>query len=82
MSDFNDAVNMSSDELEKWLKGSKSKSAGRSKEDGSREAIGHESYAPLEVPNHRGRKTVHILKKTPKKDPSKYDETDLEHMRR
>jgi hypothetical protein len=37
---------MTADELEKWLKGDKSKKAGWSKDDGSGEAIGHESYGP------------------------------------
>jgi hypothetical protein len=42
--DFNKQVNMTVDELEEWLKGDKSKKAGWSKNDGSGEAIGHESY--------------------------------------
>jgi hypothetical protein len=42
MIDFNKLVNMSADELEKWLKGDKSKRAGWPKS-GSGEAIGHES---------------------------------------
>ena len=29
-----------------------------------------------------GRKIIEILKKNPKKDPSKYDEDDLAHMRK
>lgn len=29
-----------------------------------------------------GRKVVEILKKNPKKDPSKYSEEDVQHMRR
>lgn len=29
-----------------------------------------------------GRKIVKILKKNPNKDPDKYDEEDIEHMRR
>lgn len=29
-----------------------------------------------------GRKIIEILKKNPKKDPSKYDENDVKHMRR
>ena len=44
--DFNEMVNMTVDELETWLKGSKSKKAGWPKEDNSGEAIGHESYSP------------------------------------
>ena len=31
---------------------------------------------------YSGRKIVEILKKNPKKDPSKYDEDDIAHMRR
>jgi hypothetical protein len=31
---------------------------------------------------HSGRKIIEILKKNPKRDPSKYDEDDLQHMRR
>jgi hypothetical protein len=34
---------MTAQELEKWLKSDKSKRAGWSKDDGSGEAIGHES---------------------------------------
>lgn len=29
-----------------------------------------------------GRKIIEILKKNPKKDPSKYDEEDIQHMRK
>lgn len=32
--------------------------------------------------NYSGRKIVEILKKNPNKDPDKYDEKDIEHMRR
>jgi hypothetical protein len=32
--------------------------------------------------NCSGRKVVEILKKNPNKDPDKYDEKDIEHMRR
>ncbi|KAI1740051.1 hypothetical protein F4680DRAFT_419568 [Xylaria scruposa] len=63
---------MSASDLEAWLKGESSQSAGWSKEDESGETIGHES----------GRKIIEILKKNPKKDPEKYDEEDVEHMRR
>lgn len=31
---------------------------------------------------HSGRKIITILEKNPKKDPSKYDDEDIEHMRR
>jgi len=40
--DFNITVNMTADELEKWLKGSASQETGWSKSDGSGESIGHE----------------------------------------
>ncbi|KAK5199218.1 hypothetical protein LTR99_001259 [Exophiala xenobiotica] len=70
--DFNNTVNMTAEELEEWLKGDDSQKSGWSKDDGSGESIGHES----------GRKIIEILKKNPKRDPSKYDEDDLQHMRR
>ena len=44
--DFNEMVNMTAEELETWLKGSKSKKAGWPKENNSGEAIGHESFFP------------------------------------
>lgn len=44
--EFNELVNMSAAELEKWLKGESSESAGWSKDDGSGETIGHERYGP------------------------------------
>ncbi len=40
--DFNKTVNMTADELEKWLKGSGSTESGWSKSDGSGESVGHE----------------------------------------
>lgn len=40
--DFNNTVNMTADELEKWLKGSASQETGWSKSDDSGESIGHE----------------------------------------
>ncbi|KAJ4519490.1 hypothetical protein HRR83_004486 [Exophiala dermatitidis] len=70
--DFNNTVNMTADELEEWLRGDESQKAGWSKNDGSGESIGHES----------GRKIVEILRKNPDKDPSKYDDDDLAHMRK
>jgi len=70
--EFNGIVNMSADDLERWLKEESSESAGWSKDDGSGETIGHES----------GRKIIEILKKNPKKSPDQYDEEDIAHMRR
>lgn len=34
------------------------------------------------VGKYSGRKIIAILEKNPKKDPSKYDEEDIQHMRR
>ncbi|KAI1750899.1 hypothetical protein F4782DRAFT_531934 [Xylaria castorea] len=36
----------------------------------------------MKQPQHSGRKIIEILKKNPSKDPEKYDEEDVEHMRR
>ncbi|KAL8776529.1 MAG: hypothetical protein Q9213_008237 [Squamulea squamosa] len=69
--EFNELVNMSSSELEAWLKEEQSQSSGWSKDDGS-ETIGHES----------GRKIIQILSKNPNKDPDQYDDEDLQHMRK
>ncbi|TKX23439.1 hypothetical protein C1H76_4507 [Elsinoe australis] len=70
--EFGELVNMSADELKEWLGKDESAGAGWSKDDGSGETIGHES----------GRKIIEILKKNPKKDPKKYDEDDIPHMRK
>merc|ERR1712230_89712 len=42
--EFNELVNMSSSELEAWLKEEQSTSSGWSKDDGSGETIGHDSF--------------------------------------
>ncbi|KAL9015895.1 MAG: hypothetical protein Q9185_006734 [Variospora sp. 1 TL-2023] len=70
--EFNELVNMTSAELESWLKEEQSQSSGWSKDDGSSETVGHES----------GRKIIEILNNNPSKDPEKYDEEDLQHMRK
>ncbi|CZT12233.1 hypothetical protein WAI453_011580 [Rhynchosporium graminicola] len=70
--EFNELVNMTALELEKWLKSEDSTGAGWSKDDGSGETIGHDS----------GRKIVEILKKNPERDPEGYDEEDYDHMRK
>ncbi|KAI9680042.1 MAG: hypothetical protein M1817_005058 [Caeruleum heppii] len=70
--EFGELVNMTADELEAWLKGEDSQSSGWTKDDGSGESVGHES----------GRKIIEILKKNPTKDPEKYDEDDIPHMRK
>lgn len=69
--DFNNVVNMTAAELEKWLKSGTSKDAGWSKDDGG-ESIGHDS----------GRKIVQILKDNPQKNPDKYTDEYVEHMRK
>jgi hypothetical protein len=70
--EFNELVNMTASELEKWLKSGDSNSAGWPKEDTSGESVGHDS----------GRKIVEILRANPKKDPKKYNEDHIEHMRK
>jgi DNA topoisomerase VI subunit B len=64
--EFDEAVNMSSKELEEWLETDKSKEVGQ--KDGEGESKGHES----------GRKIVEILGK----DESDYTDEDIDHMRR
>ena len=87
---------MTVDELEEWLQTEDSQSTGWSKDDGSGESVGHESYVDsnssfsLVLPHatdtfcfgSSGRKIVEILKKNPKKDPEAYDEEDIAHMRK
>ncbi|CAO1613616.1 unnamed protein product [Jaminaea pallidilutea] len=68
--EFNEIVNMSASDLEKWLKSESSESAGWGGESG--ETVGHNS----------GRNIVDILSRNPKKDPSKYTDEDKEHMRK
>ncbi|PHH62786.1 hypothetical protein CDD81_6678 [Ophiocordyceps australis] len=70
--EFNDIVNMSASELEDWLKSDDSQSAGWAKEDGDGESVGHDS----------GRNIISILKSNPDKDPDKYTEEQVEHMRK
>jgi hypothetical protein len=64
--EFDEAVNMSREELEEWLETDESKEVGQ--KDGGGESKGHES----------GRKIVEILGK----DKSEYTEEDLDHMKR
>ncbi|KAI5453007.1 hypothetical protein NCC49_006538 [Naganishia albida] len=72
ISNFNEYVNMTADELEEWLKSDESESAGWPKEGADGETIGHES----------GKKIVEILRENPSKDASKYTDEQIEHMRR
>lgn len=70
--EFNELVNMTASELEKWLKSDDSNSAGWPKETEGGETVGHDS----------GRKIVEILNDNPKKDPKKYTEDQVTHMRK
>ncbi|KAI9687073.1 MAG: hypothetical protein M1822_002483 [Bathelium mastoideum] len=72
IAEFNDIVNMDANELHEWLGQEESAGSGWSKDDGSGETVGHES----------GRKIIAILEKNPKKDPEKYDQDDIDHMRK
>ncbi|PTB77596.1 hypothetical protein M440DRAFT_1400531 [Trichoderma longibrachiatum ATCC 18648] len=70
--EFRELVNMTAQELKDWLKGDDSNSAGWSKDDGSGESVGHDS----------GRRIVEILESNPDKDPEKYTDDDVSHMRK
>ncbi|KAI0931178.1 hypothetical protein AcW1_001350 [Taiwanofungus camphoratus] len=61
---FNEQVNMTAEELQKWLDNPESKKAGT--------GVGVDS----------GHKIIEILKRNPGKDPEKYEEDDIEHMRK
>lgn len=82
---------MTADELESWLKEEQSQESGWSKDDESGETIGHERYRSrwrysslegLTKFRASGRKIIEILKKNPSRDPDKYDQEDVAHMRR
>lgn len=70
--EFNEIVNMTPSELEKWLKSDDSQSAGWPKEDENGESVGHDS----------GRKIVEILKANPDKKEDKYTDDQIQHMRK
>lgn len=72
--EFNELVNMTAAELKKWLKSDDSQSAGWPKDDekGEGESVGHDS----------GRKIIEILESNPDKDPEKYSEDHIDHMRK
>lgn len=70
--EFNELVNMTASDLEKWLKSDDSRSAGWPKEGDDGESVGHDS----------GRKIVDILKSNPSKDPEKYTDEQVKHMRK
>lgn len=70
--EFNEHVNMTASELEKWLKSNDSRSAGWPKEGENGESVGHDS----------GRKIVEILKSNPRRDPKNYSGEQIPHMRK
>lgn len=69
--EFNELVNMTASELEKWLKSDDSTSSGWTNGD-SGETVGHNS----------GTKIVDILKRNPDKKKDKYTDEDIKHMRK
>ncbi|GKT58241.1 DNA-binding protein [Colletotrichum tofieldiae] len=74
ISEFNEHVNMTAEELESWLKSNDSNSAGWPKDDaeGEGETVGHDS----------GRKIVEILQANPEKKEDEYTDDQVEHMRK
>ncbi|KAH9240881.1 hypothetical protein K456DRAFT_1821343 [Colletotrichum gloeosporioides 23] len=74
ISEFNEYVNMTAEELESWLKSGDSNSAGWPKDDaeGDGETAGHDS----------GRNIVEILKANPDKKEEEYTDDQVEHMRK
>ncbi|KAF3804156.1 hypothetical protein GCG54_00000505 [Colletotrichum gloeosporioides] len=74
ISEFNEYVNMTAEELESWLKSGDSNSAGWPKDDaeGDGETVGHDS----------GRNIVEILKANPDKKEDEYTDEQVEHMRK
>ncbi|KAL3292754.1 DNA-binding protein [Colletotrichum asianum] len=74
ISEFNEYVNMTAEELESWLKSGDSNSAGWPKDDteGDGETVGHDS----------GRNIVEILKANPDKKEEEYTDDQVEHMRK
>lgn len=72
IADFNEYVNMTASELENWLKSDDSNSAGWPKGSEGGESVGHDS----------GRRIVEILKSNPSKEPDKYTDEQVEHMRK
>ncbi|KAJ0307341.1 hypothetical protein COL516b_003954 [Colletotrichum fioriniae] len=74
ISEFNEYVNMTAEDLESWLKSDDSNSAGWPKDDaeGEGESVGHDS----------GRKIVEILQANPDKKEDEYTDEQVEHMRK
>lgn len=72
IAEFNEYVNVTASELDKWLKSDDSSKAGWHKDGGGGESVGQES----------GHKIVEILKTNPDKDPEKYTDDQIQHMRK
>lgn len=72
IAEFNEYVNMTASELEKWLESDESSEAGWRKDGGDGKSVGQDS----------GEKIIEILKSNPKKDPEKYSEDQIQHMRK
>ncbi|ROV89289.1 hypothetical protein VSDG_09103 [Cytospora chrysosperma] len=72
IAEFNEYVNVTASELDKWLKSDDSSKAGWHKDGGDGESVGQES----------GHKIVEILKANPDKDPEKYTDDQIQHMRK
>ncbi|KUI65503.1 hypothetical protein VM1G_01187 [Cytospora mali] len=72
IAEFNEYVNVTASELENWLKSDDSSKAGWHKDGGNGESVGQES----------GHKIVGILKANPDKDPEKYTDEQIQHMRK
>lgn len=72
IAEFNEYVNMTASELEKWLKSEQSSEAGWRKDGGDGKSVGQDS----------GEKIIEILKANPDKDPEKYTEDQIQHMRK
>ncbi|KAK7735339.1 hypothetical protein SLS53_007571 [Cytospora paraplurivora] len=72
IAEFNEYVNVTAPELDQWLKSDDSSKAGWHKDGGDGESVGQGS----------GHKIVEILKSNPDKDPEKYTEDQIQHMRK
>lgn len=72
ITEFNEYVNVTASELDKWLKSDDSSKAGWHKDGGDGESVGQDS----------GHKIVEILKSNPNKDPKKYTDDQIQHMRK
>lgn len=70
--EFRELVNMTAKELKDWLKGDQSEGAGWPKDEGAGESVGHDS----------GRQIVEILEANSEKDPEKYSDDHITHMRK